>query len=71
MRILSIFNCQIFTITSGSFITIVTGGPGVLVAENDEHNRQRKQLNPMFSAANTRDMTGGMYEVAHRVSRFS
>ena len=30
----------------------------------------RKTLNPLFTAANTRDMITGMYEVAHKVGTF-
>ena len=42
-------------------------GPGVLTTKGDQHKRQRKLLNPVFSAAHLRDMTHIFYKVAHRV----
>ena len=42
-------------------------GPGVLTTEGDQHKRQRKLLNPVFSVAHLRDMTHIFYKVAHRV----
>ncbi|KAH9941104.1 cytochrome P450 [Epithele typhae] len=43
-------------------------GPGVLSLRGGErHRRQRKMLNPVFSAAHLRDMTHIFYNVSHRV----
>ena len=42
-------------------------GPGLLSTTGVEHKRQRKVLNPVFSAAHLRDMTHIFYKVAHRV----
>ncbi|EJF62016.1 cytochrome P450 [Dichomitus squalens LYAD-421 SS1] len=42
-------------------------GPGVLSTIGAQHKRQRKQLNPVFSAAHLRNMTHIFYNVAHKV----
>ncbi|KAI0806656.1 cytochrome P450 [Fomes fomentarius] len=42
-------------------------GPGVLTAHGAQHRRQRKLLNPVFSAKHLRDMTHIFYGVAHRL----
>ncbi|KAH9917869.1 cytochrome P450 [Epithele typhae] len=43
-------------------------GPGVLSIDNGErHRRQKKLLNPVFSAAHVRDMTGIFYGVSHKL----
>ncbi|KAH9931654.1 cytochrome P450 [Epithele typhae] len=43
-------------------------GPGVLTTLGDQHKRQRKLLNPVFSSAHLRDMTHIFYMVAHRLN---
>ncbi|KAM5541986.1 hypothetical protein V8D89_004296 [Ganoderma adspersum] len=42
-------------------------GPGLLTAEGVQHRRQRKLINPAFSAVHLRQMTGLFYEVSHKV----
>ena len=42
-------------------------GPGILTTEGEQHRRQRKLLNPVFSAAHLRNMTHIFYNVAHDV----
>lgn len=42
-------------------------GPSVLTTDGSQHRRQRKQLNPVFSAAHLRNMTHLFYDIAHRV----
>ena len=42
-------------------------GPGVLTTRADQHKRQRRLLNPVFSAGHLRDMTHIFYNVAHKV----
>ena len=41
-------------------------GPGVLSSKGERHRRQRKLLNPVFSAAHLRNMTHIFYGVAHK-----
>ncbi|KAH9910993.1 cytochrome P450 [Epithele typhae] len=53
---------------SPSTLLTVLLGPGVLSVRNgDVHRRQRKLLNPVFSAAHLRDMTHIFYGVSHRL----
>ena len=42
-------------------------GPGLLSATGDIHRRQRKMLNPVFSAAYMRGITPFFYEVVGKV----
>ncbi|KAH9941102.1 cytochrome P450 [Epithele typhae] len=42
-------------------------GPGLLSTGAEQHKRQRKLLNPVFSAAHLREMTHIFYDVAHRM----
>ena len=42
-------------------------GPGLLSTVGSQHKRQRKLLNPVFSAAHLRDMTHMFYRIAHKV----
>ena len=42
-------------------------GPGVLSSKGEQHRRQRKLLNPVFSAAHLRNMTHIFYGVARNV----
>ncbi|KAI0746326.1 cytochrome P450 [Daedaleopsis nitida] len=42
-------------------------GPGLLGATGVEHKRQRKMLNPVFSAAHIRNMTPMFYEVTAKL----
>ena len=42
-------------------------GPGLLTTEGAQHRRQRKMLNPVFSAAHLRHMTHIFYDIAHKV----
>ena len=42
-------------------------GPGVLSTRGEQHRRQRKLLNPVFSVAHLRDMTHIFYNVAYKV----
>ncbi|TFK82599.1 cytochrome P450 [Polyporus arcularius HHB13444] len=44
-------------------------GPGVLTTEGSQHRRQRKILNPVFSAAHLRNMTHIFYDVTHKLRR--
>ncbi|KAI0628876.1 cytochrome P450 [Trametes polyzona] len=44
-------------------------GPSVLTTDGWQHRRQRKQLNPIFSAAHLRDMTHLFYDIAHRLRK--
>ncbi|KAI0823800.1 cytochrome P450 [Trametes gibbosa] len=44
-------------------------GPSVLTTNGTQHRRQRKQLNPVFSAAHLRNMTNLFYEIAHSVRK--
>nr|BED42991.1 cytochrome P450 monooxygenase [Trametes versicolor] len=44
-------------------------GPSVLTTDGGQHRRQRKQLNPVFSAAHLRNMTHLFYDIAHRVRK--
>lgn len=52
-----------------SFIKLVLG-PGLLYARGDDHRRQRKMLNPMFTANRIRTLTPNIYDVAHKVRYF-
>ncbi|KAK4685639.1 hypothetical protein P7C73_g4507, partial [Tremellales sp. Uapishka_1] len=42
-------------------------GNGVIIAEGEDHRRQRKVLNPSFSAAAVRDMTTIFYDKANEL----
>ncbi|KAI0628824.1 cytochrome P450 [Trametes polyzona] len=42
-------------------------GPGLLAMLGDQHRRQRKMLNPLFSAKHLRDMTPIFYNVIHKL----
>ncbi|RDX52864.1 cytochrome P450 [Lentinus brumalis] len=42
-------------------------GPGLLTTEGSQHRRQRKMLNPVFSAAHLRHMTHIFYDIAHKL----
>ncbi|KAI0806688.1 cytochrome P450 [Fomes fomentarius] len=42
-------------------------GDGLLTTEGAQHRRQRKMLNPVFSAAHLRNMTHIFYELAHKL----
>ncbi|KAI0648471.1 cytochrome P450 [Trametes meyenii] len=42
-------------------------GPGLLATLGDQHRKQRKMLNPLFSAKNLRDMTPLFHDVIHRL----
>ncbi|KAI0806613.1 cytochrome P450 [Fomes fomentarius] len=42
-------------------------GPGVLSTRGTQHRRQRKLLNPVFSASHLRDMTHIFYGIAHKL----
>ncbi|KAI0648490.1 cytochrome P450 [Trametes meyenii] len=42
-------------------------GPGLLATLGDQHRRQRKMLNPLFSAKHLRDMTPLFNKVVHRL----
>lgn len=42
-------------------------GPGLLSTEGVQHKKQRKLLNPVFSAAHLRNMSHIFYNVAHKV----
>ena len=44
-------------------------GPGLLAAFGSEHRRQRKLLNPAFSAAHMRGLSPMFYNVAGKVRR--
>ena len=44
-------------------------GPGILSTEGQTHRRQRKMLNPVFSAAHLRNMTHIFYNIAHKVQK--
>ncbi|KAI0355211.1 cytochrome P450 [Trametes cingulata] len=44
-------------------------GPGVFTTDGAQHRRQRRQLNPVFSMANLRNMTHLFYEIAHRLRK--
>ncbi|EJF63643.1 cytochrome P450 [Dichomitus squalens LYAD-421 SS1] len=41
-------------------------GPGLLGTEGEQHKRQRKTLNPVFSVKHLRDMTPLFYQVIHK-----
>ena len=61
-----IFLCHIDLIMSHSDLHLLLG-PGILTTEGEQHRRQRKLLNPVFSAAHLRNMTHIFYNVAHDV----
>ncbi|KAI0668337.1 cytochrome P450 [Trametes maxima] len=42
-------------------------GPGLLATLGNQHRKQRKMLNPLFSAKNLRDMTPLFHDVIHRL----
>ncbi|KAL0954819.1 hypothetical protein HGRIS_003764 [Hohenbuehelia grisea] len=42
-------------------------GLGLLSTEGDHHKRQRKMINPVFSAAHMREMLPIFYEIAHQL----
>ncbi|KAI0648533.1 cytochrome P450 [Trametes meyenii] len=44
-------------------------GPSVLTTGGGQHRKQRKQLNPVFSAAHLRNMSYLFYDISHRVSK--
>ncbi|TFK80502.1 cytochrome P450 [Polyporus arcularius HHB13444] len=44
-------------------------GPGLLTTEGSRHRRQRKMLNPVFSAAHLRHMAHIFYDIAHRMRK--
>ena len=44
-------------------------GPGLLSTSGHEHRRQRKLLNPAFSAAHMRGLTPMFYNIAGKVTR--
>ncbi|KAI0363415.1 cytochrome P450 [Pilatotrama ljubarskyi] len=44
-------------------------GPSVLTTNGAQHRKQRRQLNPVFSLANLRNMTGIFYHIAHRLRK--
>ncbi len=46
-------------------------GPGVLSTRGTQHRRQRKLLNPVFSASHLRDMTHIFYGIAHKVQKYN
>ena len=47
--------------------TMLTLGPGLLAASGTRHKKQRKMLNPVFSAAHFRNITPTFLDVADRV----
>ncbi|KAH7874006.1 cytochrome P450 [Lentinula edodes] len=44
-------------------------GDGLLGALGDRHRKQRKMLNPVFSAAHMREMTPTFFDVTHKLER--
>uniref|UniRef100_A0A8H7Y036 Cytochrome P450 n=1 Tax=Psilocybe cubensis TaxID=181762 RepID=A0A8H7Y036_PSICU len=44
-------------------------GAGIFTTLGDDHRRQRKMLNPVFSIAHMREMVPIFYDVAHKVRR--
>ncbi|KAI0668338.1 cytochrome P450 [Trametes maxima] len=42
-------------------------GPGLLATLGNQHRRQRKMLNPLFSAKHLRDMTPLFHDIVHRL----
>ena len=42
-------------------------GPGLLTTEGQQHRRQRKMLNPVFSAAHLRHMNSLFYDITDKV----
>ena len=46
-------------------------GPGLLATIGDVHRRQRKMLNPVFSAAYMRGLTPFFYSIVAKVCRGS
>ena len=44
-------------------------GPGLLTTESQQHRKQRKMLNPVFSAAHLRNMSHIFYDIAHKVQK--
>ncbi|KAH9941100.1 cytochrome P450 [Epithele typhae] len=63
---------NIWTKGSGRSSTVfsVLLGPGLLsLRGGEQHRRQRKMLNPVFSVAHLRNMTHIFYHVAHRVDK--
>ena len=42
-------------------------GPGLLTTEGQQHRRQRKMLNPVFSAAHLRHMNGLFHDITDKV----
>lgn len=45
-------------------------GPGLLSTQRMQHKKQRKLLNPVFSASHLRNMSHIFYNVAHKVLSF-
>ncbi|KAI0639055.1 cytochrome P450 [Trametes polyzona] len=41
-------------------------GPGLLGTQGEQHRRQRKMLNPVFSTKHLRDMTPLFYDIIHK-----
>ncbi|PIL22485.1 cytochrome P450 [Ganoderma sinense ZZ0214-1] len=52
---------------SNDFMVLL--GPGLLSTQGMQHKKQRKLLNPVFSAAHLRDMSHIFYNVAHKVRK--
>ena len=51
-----------------SYIALyVAIGPGLLSTEGRQHRRQRKMLNPVFSAAHLRHMNGLFHHITDKV----
>ena len=46
---------------------VVFLGPGLLSTEGRQHRRQRKMLNPVFSAAHLRHMNGLFHHITDKV----
>ena len=49
-----------------SFIKLVLG-PGLLYARGPDHQRQKRMMDPMFTANRIRTLTPNIYDVAHKV----
>ncbi|KAI1793405.1 cytochrome P450 [Ganoderma leucocontextum] len=52
---------------SNDFMVLL--GPGLLSTQGIQHKKQRKLLNPVFSASHLRDMSHIFYNVAHKVRK--
>lgn len=62
--ILHAFLVNVFSTSEFSLLL----GPGLLAELGSAHRRQRKMLNPVFSVAHLRNMTGIFYTIAHQVT---